>query len=60
MLVLVAILGYCFLPGDYGNSSSCFNQNFLPHTWELNYVCSMYALILCLWGVQTYSKSGLN
>ena len=62
MLVLVAILGYCFLPGHYGNSSSsCFNRTFfLPHTWELNYFCSMCALMLCLWGVQTYSKCGLN
>jgi len=33
---------------------------FLPHTWELNYFCSMCALMLCLWGVQTYSKCGLN
>lgn len=33
---------------------------FLPHTWKLNYFCSTCALILCLWGFQTYSKCGLN
>ena len=33
---------------------------FLPHTQESSYFCSICALILCLWGGQTYSKSGLN